>query len=65
MKKSKFITYSKLLLLITFTSYGQSNETSSFYDKIWDKVTLYENEENDWFSKFWLTGRLQGEYHSF
>ena len=65
MKKSKFITYSKLLLLITFTSYGQSNEGSSFYDRIWDKVTLYENEENDWFSKFWLTGRLQGEYHSF
>ena len=65
MKKSKFITYSKLLLLITFTSYGQSNEGSSFYDRIWDKVTLYENEENDRFSKFWLTGRLQGEYHSF
>ena len=59
--KTKYLPF----LLLAFTSYGQSNEGTSFYDRIWEKVTLYEIEENEWFSKFWLTGRLQGEYHSF
>ena len=42
-----------------------AQEESNPYDKIWDKVTLYESEDNSLVSKFWLTGRLQGEYHSF
>ena len=40
-------------------------DQESTYDKIWDNVVLYENDENSLMSKFWLTGRLQGEYHSF
>ena len=64
MKKSTILYYSKFILLLALTSYAQNDETST-YDKIWDKVTLYENEENSLISKFWLTGRLQGEYHSF
>ena len=64
MKKSTIFYYSKFILLLALTSYAQNVETST-YDKIWDKVNLYENEENSRISKFWLTGRLQGEYHSF
>ena len=64
MKKSTILYYSILILLLALTSYAQNVETST-YDKIWDKVNLYENEENSLISKFWLTGRLQGEYHSF
>ena len=64
MKKSTILYYSKFILLLALTSYAQNDETST-YDKIWDKVTLYENAENSLISKFWLTGRLQGEYHSF
>jgi len=43
---------------------AQEDQESTF-DKIWDHVVLYENDENSLMSKFWLTGRLQGEYHSF
>ena len=43
---------------------AQEDQESTF-DKIWDNVVLYENVENSLMSKFWLTGRLQGEYHSF
>jgi len=43
---------------------AQEDQESTF-DKIWDNVVLYENDENSLMSKFWLTGRLQGEYHSF
>ena len=43
---------------------AQEDQESTF-DKIWDNVVLYENDENSLISKFWLTGRLQGEYHSF
>ena len=64
MKKSTIFYYSKFILLLALTSYAQNDETST-YDKIWDKVTLYENAENSLISKFWLTGRLQGEHHSF
>jgi len=54
------------LLISISTSCLQAQESEeSTYDKIWDKVVLYENEENSLISKFWLTGRLQGEYHSF
>jgi phosphate-selective porin OprO and OprP len=35
------------------------------YDKLWSKVLLYENAENGIINKFALTGRLQGDYHSF
>ena len=44
MKKSTILYYSKFILLLALTSYAQNDETSN-YDKIWDKVTLYENEE--------------------
>jgi len=43
---------------------AQEDQVSAF-DKIWDNVVLYENDENSLMSKLWLTGRLQGEYHSF
>ena len=64
MKKTTILYYSKFILLLALTSNAQNDEAST-YDKIWDKVNLYENEENSLISKFWLTGRLQGEYHSF
>ena len=61
--KTKFLS---LLILGCSASCGLfAQEESNPYDKIWDKVTLYENEDNSLVSKFWLTGRLQGEYHSF
>jgi phosphate-selective porin OprO/OprP len=65
----KTISPSRLVatLLISISSpclQAQESEEST-YDRIWDKVVLYENEENSLISKFWLTGRLQGEYHSF
>ena len=61
----KFIIryFSYLLGVIVAVHIG--NGQNSSYDEIWEKVVLYENEENSWISKFWLTGRLQGEYHSF
>ena len=71
MRKNKFPSISKtkflsLLILGCSSSCGRfAQEKSNPYDKIWDKVTLYENEDNSLISKFWLTGRLQGEYHSF
>ena len=61
--KTKFLS---LLILGCSASCGLfAQEESNPYDKIWDKITLYENEDNSLISKFWLTGRLQGEYHSF
>ena len=61
--KTKFLS---LLILGCSASCGLfAQEESNPYDKIWDKVTLYESEDNSLVSKFWLTGRLQGEYHSF
>ena len=71
MRKNKFPSISKtkflsLLILGCSASCGLfAQEESNPYDKIWDKVTLYKNEDNSLISKFWLTGRLQGEYHSF
>lgn len=59
MKKTTILYYLKFILLLALTSNAQNDETST-YDKIWDKVNLYENEENSLISKFWLTGRLQG-----
>ena len=35
------------------------------YDKLWSKVVLYENADNETVNKFALTGRLQGDYHTF
>lgn len=64
MKKLKILTFSKCLLAFAFTTHGQSEETST-YDKLWSKVILYESEQNPFLSKFSLTGRLQGDYHSF
>ena len=64
MKKSKILTFSKCLLVFAFSVNGQSEETST-YDRLWSKVSLYENEQNPLIRKFSLTGRLQGDYHSF
>ena len=36
---------------------AQEDQESTF-DKIWDNVVLYENDENSLMSKFWLTGIL-------
>ena len=67
--KIPLISKTKFLSLLIFgcsASCGLfAQEESNPYDKIWDKVTLYKNEDNSLISKFWLTGRLQGEYHSF
>jgi phosphate-selective porin len=64
MKKLKMLTFSRCLLAFAFTVNGQSEETST-YDRLWSKVSLYENEQNPLIRKFSLTGKLQGEYHSF
>ena len=64
MKKLKILTFSKCLLAFAFSVNGQSEETST-YDRLWSKVSLYENEQNPLIRKFSLTGRLQGDYHSF
>jgi phosphate-selective porin len=61
----KFIIRNFSYLLGVVAAVHSGNGQNSSYDEIWDKVVLYENEENSWISKFWLTGRLQGEYHSF
>ena len=61
----KFIIRNFSYLLGVIVAVHIGNGQNSSYDEIWDKVVLYENEENSWISKFWLTGRLQGEYHSF
>ena len=61
----KFIIRSFFYFLGVIVAVHIGNGQNSSYDEIWDKVVLYENEENSWISKFWLTGRLQGEYHSF
>ena len=61
----KFIIRKFSYLLGVVAAFHFGNGQNSSYDQIWDKVVLYENEENSWISKFWLTGRLQGEYHSF
>ena len=56
-RKPKFLS---LLILGCSASCGLfAQEESNPYDKIWDKVTLYENEDNSLVSKFWLTGRLK------
>ena len=64
MKKLTVLAHMCLSFSLLQTINAQEDQESTF-DKIWDKVTLYENEENSLISKFWLTGRLQGEYHSF
>ena len=61
----KFIIRNLSYLLGVVAAVHSGNGQNSSYDEIWEKVVLYENEENSWISKFWLTGRLQGEYHSF
>ena len=61
--KTKFLS---LLILGCSASCGLfAQEESNPYDKIWDKVTLYENEDNSLVSKFSLTGRLQADYFNF
>ena len=62
---NKRFAIAHLCLPLFLTLFINAQENKSNYEKIWDKVVLYENDENSLVSKFWLTGRLQGEYHSF
>ena len=48
----------------SFSLNAQDSEESN-YDRLWSNIVLYDDSDNDFMSKFWLTGRLQGEYHSF
>ena len=64
MKKLTVLAHMCLSFSLLQTINAQEDQESTF-DKIWDNVVLYENDENSLMSKFWLTGRLQGEYHSF
>ena len=64
MKKLTVLACSCLSFSLLQIINAQEDQESTF-DKIWDNVVLYENVENSLMSKFWLTGRLQGEYHSF
>ena len=64
MKKLTVLAHMCLSFSLLQTINAQEDQESTF-DKIWDNVVLYENDENSLISKFWLTGRLQGEYHSF
>ena len=64
MKKLTVLAHMCLFISLLQTINAQEDQESTF-DKIWDNVVLYENDENSLISKFWLTGRLQGEYHSF
>ena len=41
------------------------SQDANSYDKLWSKVVLYENAEDGIINKFALTGRLQGDYHTF
>ena len=64
MKKLTVLAHMCLSFSLLQIINAQEDQESTF-DKIWDNVVLYENVENSLMSKFWLTGRLQGEYHSF
>ena len=64
MKKLTVLAHMCLTFSLLQIINAQEDQESTF-DKIWDNVVLYENDENSLMSKFWLTGRLQGEYHSF
>lgn len=52
-----------LLIMSVSIALGQDNEST--YDKLWSKVLLYNNLENNFLQKFLFTGRLQGDYHNF
>ena len=64
MKKLTVLAHMCLSFSLLQIINAQEDQESTF-DKIWENVVLYENDENSLMSKFWLTGRLQGEYHSF
>ena len=63
MKKLTVLAHMCLSFSLLQIINAQEDQESTF-DKIWDNVVLYENDENSLMSKFLLTGRLQGEYHS-
>ena len=41
------------------------NSGESPYDELWNRIVIYENDDDGILNKFSLTGRLQGDYHSF
>jgi len=58
---------SGLLVAITFSAGHALAEASDppTYDKIWGYGTFYDNEDTKVIQKFGITGRLQGDAHSF
>jgi phosphate-selective porin OprO/OprP len=48
-------------LFISIFSFLNAQENSAAYDKLWDKVVLFEGDENSIIDKFALTGRLQDD----
>ena len=61
----RFVKYTHVFLFISIFSFLNAQENSAAYDKLWDKVVLFEGDENSIIDKFALTGRLQADYHSF
>jgi phosphate-selective porin OprO/OprP len=60
-KKTLFL----FLVLTLCGSIFSQDSSDSPYDVFWSKIVLYENQDNEIVNKFALTGRLQGDYHSF
>ena len=63
MKKN--IIFALLCFLLSHHTKSFAQDDQSVYDQIWSKALLYQEDENSLLSKFVLTGRLQGDYHSF
>jgi phosphate-selective porin OprO/OprP len=61
----RFVKYTHVFLFISIISFLNAQENSAAYDKLWDKVVLFEGDENSIIDKFALTGRLQADYDSF
>jgi phosphate-selective porin OprO/OprP len=61
----RFVKYTHVFLFISIFSFLNAQENSAAYDKLWDKVVLFEGDENSIIDKFALTGRLQADYDSF
>ncbi len=63
MKKN--IIFALLCSFLSHHTKSFAQDDQSVYDQIWSKALLYQEDENSLLSKFVLTGRLQGDYHSF
>lgn len=54
-----------ILIFSCSSALWAEDKPSTFYDDLWSKAVLFENKDNPWVKKFALTGRLQGDAHSF